>query len=135
MNRSTLSLLPEEVLLQVLSLVPFNERRTSIPLVCKQFRGLARGSSTLWSNCTICARPCKSYFRVMRWLSNHGSAVKDLDLIIFEDAGPQQAWARGAVGLLALTPNLQKLSINDGSQDVLFFRAEASVKLAAAEVI
>ena len=51
--------------------------------------------------------------QVVRWLSKHGQAVLHLEITIKDTDEPQQVWARGAVALFSLTPNLHTLEIKD----------------------
>ena len=71
---------------------------------------------------TICAAGC---VQVMQWFGKHGAAVCALDIAI-RSQHPQPSWAGGAAGLLALTPQLQRLSIRDKcgflfGDDVMYF--------------
>lgn len=51
--------------------------------------------------------------QVIRWLAKHGPGVRMLAVWTISCDEPRQSWSRGAAGLLALTPNLLSLQLED----------------------
>ncbi|KAK9851325.1 hypothetical protein WJX84_001603 [Apatococcus fuscideae] len=131
MDVSPLDSCPPDVLLQILSRVDFETRLTSIPLVCKRWKGLAH--SSLWRDCKICHRDYADtlkYIKVRQWLERYGNAIRTMEMSISTLGGLHQAWSGGAAILLHLTPHLQSLSIHDYEG---YFLAPDSEDFAAAQ--